>query len=166
MASAVLQLAPVRRVRRTIEVTVFVFIWMAIGLAFHLDAVPYLLVGIPLTVAFQWGIRRELLAALWLRNNAHFELGKRGWMLACLVAAFPCYSFLMDIRDGATAPDRLMGAAAILGRFRQPTACVIFGVRRFSRSWVVWRWRAGWVFSSLCLEGRISDSHRTRLPTA
>lgn|SRR5271157_956314 len=115
MPSAALQAAPVRRVRRTIEVLVFAFLWIAIGLALHLTAIPYLLVGVPLTFAFQWGIRKEPIVALWSRNEARFKLSKRGWLLAGLVAAFPCYSLLMDIRAGIAVSDLAMGIAAVLG---------------------------------------------------
>jgi Na+/H+ antiporter NhaB len=47
------------QVRRAIEITAIVAIWIAIGIAFHLSVNVYLLLGIPLTAAFQWGLRRE-----------------------------------------------------------------------------------------------------------
>jgi hypothetical protein len=115
MSSGALQPAPVRRVRRTVEVMAFVFLWMATGLALHLSAVPYLLVGVPLTLVFQWGIGKKAVAALWLRDKPRFGLSKRGWVLACLVAAFPCYSLLTDIRAGTTGSDLAMGIVAVLG---------------------------------------------------
>jgi hypothetical protein len=128
MPSDALQPAPVRRVRRTVEVLAFAFLWIAIGLALHLTAVPYLLVGVPITLVFQWGIRKEPVVALWLRDETRFGLSKRGWALACLVAAFPCYSLLTDIRAGTNAPDLALGVAAVLGAI--PAAYCVCNFRR------------------------------------
>ena len=102
-------------VRRIIEVLAFTLLWMTIGLVLHLTAISYLLVGVPLTLAFQWGIRKEPLTALWVRDNLRLRLSKRGWFLSCLVAAFPSYSLVIDIRAGTTTVDLAMGIAAVLG---------------------------------------------------
>ena len=48
-------------------VAAFVALWMAIGLGLGLDANAYLLVGVPLTVAFQLGVARRPIRALWVR---------------------------------------------------------------------------------------------------
>ena len=39
--------------------TTFVAVWIAIGIGFHLEADAYLLAGVPLGLAFQWGIARR-----------------------------------------------------------------------------------------------------------
>ena len=44
---------------RILEVACAVACWIALGFAFHLRPNAYLLLGVPLTAAFQWGIRRE-----------------------------------------------------------------------------------------------------------
>jgi uncharacterized membrane protein YraQ (UPF0718 family) len=45
--------------RRYIEVLAFVGVWMVLGWIFHLDANPYLLIGVPLVGLFQCFIRRQ-----------------------------------------------------------------------------------------------------------
>jgi len=49
------------RIRRAAEITAFVARWIVLGIGFHLSANAYLLLGIPLTVLFQWFVRRAAL---------------------------------------------------------------------------------------------------------
>jgi membrane protease YdiL (CAAX protease family) len=60
------------RLRRIVEVVVFVALWMGIGLRFRLDANAYLLLGIPLTAFFQLAVRRKPIRALWVRSAPAF----------------------------------------------------------------------------------------------
>ena len=58
-----------RRLARAVVGTLVIGGYMAVGLAFRLSAEAYLLVGIPITVAFQGLVVRQPLRALWLRGT-------------------------------------------------------------------------------------------------
>ena len=118
------------RTRRCLEVTAAVALWIGLGMVFHLSANAYLLLGIPLTAAFQWGIRRQPLRALWVRDAAEFRLGAAGWGLAAILAAYPCYRLVehlrttsFDIETGwyMAAIAGAVGAAYSLRNFRRAT---------------------------------------------
>src|SRR3974390_3519767 len=84
--------------RRVLEVVGVVALWIALGIAFHLGANAYLLLGIALTAGFQWGVRRQPMRALWARDAPPFRLGMTGWGLSCILAAYPCYCFITNLR--------------------------------------------------------------------
>jgi membrane protease YdiL (CAAX protease family) len=79
------------KVRRYLEVVLFVLSWMAMGWIFQLDANSYLLVGIPLGLFFQLLVRREPLAAVWVRDAAKFHLDKAGILLALCLMILPSW---------------------------------------------------------------------------
>jgi hypothetical protein len=85
--------------RPLLEVTAFVAVWLALGLAVRNPAV-YLLLGIPLTVAFQRGIRRRPLRELWVRNGEPFRLDRLGRIFAGLLLVTP---LVMMVRALASA---------------------------------------------------------------
>jgi hypothetical protein len=62
------------RIRRAAEITAFVALWIVLGIGFHLSANAYLLLGIPLTVLFQWFVRRAALRSR-VRDAPSFRLG-------------------------------------------------------------------------------------------
>jgi hypothetical protein len=53
---------------RYIAVVLFVAAWMACGWLLRLDPNTYLVLGIPLTILFQWLVRRRPIQALWVRE--------------------------------------------------------------------------------------------------
>ncbi len=75
--------------RRFAEVTVFVGVWMALGYLLPNDPNLYLLVGVPLTVAFQLVVRRRPLRELWVRSGPRFRLDRKGVILAAALAILP-----------------------------------------------------------------------------
>ena len=81
--------------RKYVDVVVFVFVWMAAGWTFHLDANAYLLLGVPLVVLFQLFIRRRPLRNLWARDATAFRLGMIGVGLALLLILAPGYDLLV-----------------------------------------------------------------------
>ena len=87
--------------RRLAEVTAFVAVWMALGLAFRLDGNGYLLVGIPLTLAFQVLVRRAPIRALWLRDAPPFRLGAAGILIAAALLVVPGYLLVVTARQDA-----------------------------------------------------------------
>ena len=83
--------------RRWAEVTAFVAVWMAIGWVGRLDTNAYLLVGVPLTVAFQRWVRGESIRALWVREAPPFG---RLWIVpAVLLAILPAVVLVAAIRQ-------------------------------------------------------------------
>jgi hypothetical protein len=77
--------------RRLIEVAAAVVLWIVLGLFLKLSANAYLLMGIPLTAAFQWGVSRRPLRELWVRAAPPFRLDLTGWAMAVLLAAWPAF---------------------------------------------------------------------------
>jgi len=119
------------QLRRAIEVTAVVAIWIALGITFHLSAYAYLLLGIPLTAAFQWGVRREPLRALWLRDGQPFRLDAAGWAIAGLLAAYPCYHLVTYLRSDPHPAKAAIYLCAVAGAF--PAA---YALRNFHRATV------------------------------
>jgi len=107
--------APQRR--RAAEVVAAVAIWIAAGLVFHLSANAYLLLGVPLTVAFQCGVRRQPLHTLWVRDAPAFRLDAAGWVMTMMLAAFPAYRLARSLDSGAPAVETLWYVAAVAGAF-------------------------------------------------
>lgn len=85
------------RARRTIETVVVVAIWVALGISLHLSVRAYLLVGIPLTAAFQWVVRREPMRALWLPDPAGLRFDARAWIIAAYFVLAPLGSMARDV---------------------------------------------------------------------
>jgi hypothetical protein len=66
---------PPSRSRRWAEGLLFVAAWMALGFGLRLDTNSYLLIGIPLTLAFQILVRRDPLRSLWVREAPRARSG-------------------------------------------------------------------------------------------
>ncbi len=110
-------IAATNRTRRVLEVSGVVLLWIAAGLIFHLDTNSYLLLGIPLTAAFQWVVRRQPLRALWVRDAVPFRLGINGWVLAVAIAAYPCYRLGRNLFGRAYGVETAWYVAAVAGAF-------------------------------------------------
>jgi membrane protease YdiL (CAAX protease family) len=91
------------RMRRCAAATLIVAVWMALGWLLGADANTYLIMGVPLMVAFQLGVRRRPLHTLWVRNASHFQLGRIGSAAAVALAAAPAWVLARMI--GAGTPD-------------------------------------------------------------
>lgn len=114
---------------RLLQVISVVALWIALGLAFHLGAVGYLLLGIPLTAFFQLCVGRRPLRALWLRNAAAFRLGAPGWTMAAALAAYPAYCLAANLHARGGIATSLYLLAAMGG------ACAAaYSLRKFHRS--------------------------------
>ena len=77
------------RLRRFLEGTGAVAVWIALGLAFHISANGYLILGVPITIIFQLYVRRTPLRAMWVRDAPPFRLGIRGVVIAVLLMLAP-----------------------------------------------------------------------------
>jgi len=87
------------RLHRLLESTLFVAAWMGLGLALRLDANAYVLLGIPLTLAFQHFVRRTPISALWVRSAPPFGLRWAGVLIAVALMTFPDYVFIQKLRQ-------------------------------------------------------------------
>jgi membrane protease YdiL (CAAX protease family) len=87
-------------VRRYVEAAAFVAVWVALGLLLDLSSNGYLLLGVPLTLAFQVGARRRPLRELWVREAAVFRLDRLGLLLAALLAVAPAWHAGRAVVDG------------------------------------------------------------------
>lgn len=119
------------QLRRAIEITITVAIWVILGIAFHLNTNVYLLLGIPITAAFQWRVRHQPLRALWLRDAQAFRLDGAGWAIAALLAAYPFYRLLADLRMGPHPVKVGYYLSAIAGAF-----VAAYALRNFHRATV------------------------------
>ncbi len=88
--------------------------YMALGFAFRLSAEGYLLVGIPITVAFQVLVVRQPLRALWLRATPPMTFTRRSTLAVVVVAIAPTALVVRGVRDGNPVL-AAYGLAAIVG---------------------------------------------------
>lgn len=77
------------RHRRVAEVLAFVALWMTAGFLLHLPSNGYLLLGIPLTAAFQVLVRRCPLRELFAASTSRFALNRNGAAIATALAITP-----------------------------------------------------------------------------
>jgi hypothetical protein len=115
MATGAIVITSTSRLRRIIEVSAAVALWIALGIGFHLSTSWYLLLGIPLTATFQWAVRRQPLRALWVRDAVPFRLSATGWLIALALAAYPCYRLAENLRAGRYGAVTVWYLAAVAG---------------------------------------------------
>jgi membrane protease YdiL (CAAX protease family) len=76
-------------VRHAVVTALFVGLWMGLGWTLRLDGNAYLLLGVPLTIAFQRLVRRQPLRASWVRAAPPWRW-RAGWAVAAIaLAALP-----------------------------------------------------------------------------
>jgi membrane protease YdiL (CAAX protease family) len=66
---------------RYLAVTLLLVLWIALGYLLRLDAIVYLILGVPLTLLFQLALRRRPLLALWVREVPPLRFG---WLEAAI----------------------------------------------------------------------------------
>jgi membrane protease YdiL (CAAX protease family) len=106
-----------RRLVRAIVATLVIGGYMAIGFAFGLGADAYLLVGIPITIAFQVLVVRRPLRSLWLRGGPPMTFTARSAIAVVVVAIAPAVVAAGAVRDGniATAGWGIAGMVGAVG---------------------------------------------------
>lgn len=87
-------------VRRPAVAAGVVAAYMALGFALRLSADAYLLLGIPITVAFQKLVARRPLRSLWLRTAPPFAFTPGSLVATAVVALAPAGLALAGLRDG------------------------------------------------------------------
>lgn len=121
---------------RYVQATAFVAVWMVLGWLLRPGPEAYLLIGVPLTVAFQLLVRRQPLRALWVRAAPAFRLDGRGVVVAVLLALLPMVVLVESVVAGQWATAG-WSAACVVG-----ASAAAFALRRFRRSdtrvWLHW----------------------------
>ena len=85
---------------RIAEAVAFVAVWMTAGFALHLPSNGYLLLGIPLTAAFQLLVRRRPLRELFAPGTTRFALTRQGVLLAAVLAVTPSVYAVKAVASG------------------------------------------------------------------
>lgn len=109
--------------RRAVDAGAFVAVWVAAGYLLALDSNGYLLLGIPLTVAFQVLVRRRPVRELFVVGTDRFRLDRPGVLLAVALAVVPGTHAVRSLADH----DRVTAGwylAAVAG-----AACAAFAIR-------------------------------------
>jgi hypothetical protein len=93
-----------------------VAVYIALGFLLHLDAVAYLLLGIPLLLLFQLGVHRQPLRTMWVRSGPPIRLDPWFFGLWVLFSLVPIYALVHAVqqRNVELAAYTL---AAIIGAF-------------------------------------------------
>ncbi len=109
--------------RRALEATTFVGLWVAAGYLLPVSSNGYLLLGIPLTIAFQVLVRRRPLRELFAAGTDRFRLDRPSAAFAAILAAVPGW-FAVRSLSGQDWQTTGWYLAATLG-----AACAAFAVR-------------------------------------
>jgi membrane protease YdiL (CAAX protease family) len=91
------------RLARALVATLVIGGHMAFGFAFRLGAEAYLLLGIPVTIAFQILVVRRPLRALWLRQAPPMTFTRRSITAIVVMAIAPAVVAATGVRDGDVA---------------------------------------------------------------
>lgn len=91
------------RVARAVVATLVIGGYMALGFAFGLGADAYLLLGIPITIAFQVLVVRRPIRALWLREAPPLTFTPRSIVAVVVLAIAPAIVAMGGVRDGDLA---------------------------------------------------------------
>jgi hypothetical protein len=102
---------------------------IALGFLFQFDADAYLVMGVPITAAFQLLVSRRPLRALWVREAPPFRLDREGVAIAALLAVMPVVRIVRSVRAddwsgavyGAVAIGGAVAAAYALRAMRRTT---------------------------------------------
>ena len=86
--------------RRVIEAVAFVAVWVTAGYLLRLSSNGYLLLGIPLTAAFQLGVRRRPLRELFATGTTRFALDRKGVAMATVLAITPGFYATQAFTNG------------------------------------------------------------------
>jgi len=105
------------RRRRVIEAGAFVAVWVAAGYLLPVSSNGYLLLGIPLTIAFQVLVRRRPVHELFAATATRFRVDGRGVAIAVVLAVVPGYYAAKALagHDWITSGWYLAGAVGAIG---------------------------------------------------
>jgi membrane protease YdiL (CAAX protease family) len=106
-----------RRLARAVVATAVIGAYLALGFAFRLGAEAYLLLGIPITIAFQVLVVRQPLRSLWLRQAPPMTFTARSMVAIVVLAIAPAIVASGGLRDGdpALVGYGLAGMVGVMG---------------------------------------------------
>ncbi len=113
---------------RYAEVILCVGLWMVLGKLLRLDANQFLLLGVPLTVLFQWLVRRQPLRGLWVREAPTIALGWQGTAIAIFLGLVALTNLIVAAA-GLDWVGIVFSCCALVGAFGAG-----YAARHFSRS--------------------------------
>jgi membrane protease YdiL (CAAX protease family) len=116
---------------RYCQAIAFVAVWMIIGCVFHLDGNSYLLIGVPLVIAFQIFIRKKPIVTLWVRDAERFKLKTAGIIIGLCLAVLPAVNLVQSVlsRHWSTQLSEILWlTCCIAGAF-----CAAFSLGHFTR---------------------------------
>ncbi len=122
--------------RRSLEAAIFVAVWVAVG---HLTSLPsnaYLLLGIPLTAAFQILVRRRPLRELFAPDTTRFAVSWKGAAMAGVLAVVPGYHAIHALGAGDVALlgwDLAAMAGAVAAAFSLRASSILVTLRSSAR---------------------------------
>jgi membrane protease YdiL (CAAX protease family) len=124
-----------RRLARAVVATLVIGGYMALGFALGLSADGYLLLGIPITMAFQSLVARRPLRALWLRDAPAMPVTARSVVAVIVIAIAPAIVASGGVRDGDIVL-ATYGLAAMIG-----AVGAVYALRAMTRvaAWVTVR---------------------------
>jgi membrane protease YdiL (CAAX protease family) len=108
--------ADMSQIVRAFHVVLFIAVWMSLGWLFHLNAYAYLLVGIPLSIAFQKFVCRQPLRSCWVRDSAPIRLDRLTTLITIALLIVPVTDLFRHWPKAAWSL-RLYFLACIFGAF-------------------------------------------------
>jgi hypothetical protein len=100
---------------RFLIVALVVAVYMALGFLLHLNAAEYQVLGVPMLLAFQYGIQHQPLRTVWVRSGPPLRLDAWFFVLWVLFSLIPIYDGIiaavrLDWPDAAFAGCTIAGA--------------------------------------------------------
>ncbi len=132
-----------RRLARAVVATLVIGGYMALGFAFGLSAEAYLLLGIPITIAFQALVVRRPLRALWLRAAPPVAFTRRSMLAVVVVAIAPAAVAIRGPQHG----DPVLAAYGLVAMFGALGA--VYALRAMDREAVRAAFRASLINGAL-----------------
>jgi membrane protease YdiL (CAAX protease family) len=102
-----------RRLARMVVATMVIGGYMALGFVFGLTSDTYLLLGIPITIAFQALVVRRPLRALWLRAAPPIAFTRRSALAVVVIAIAPASVAIRGAQEG----DPVLAAYGLVAMF-------------------------------------------------
>jgi membrane protease YdiL (CAAX protease family) len=106
----------------------FVGIWITLGFVLNLDPNSYLLIGIPMMIAFQLFVRKKPVYQLWVRDGSSFQLDKLGILIAGCLMIYPCFRLVSQLINNEWGPGMLWNVAGIMG-----AVAAAYSIRQFRK---------------------------------
>jgi membrane protease YdiL (CAAX protease family) len=101
-----------------IQITVFTFVYIGLGFLFKLDPNEYLLLGVPLGLAFQLFVRKKSIQSAWVRTDEKFNFNKNALLYSALLSIYPLYRMFKIIsKDELNLTSLLYNLCIIVGAF-------------------------------------------------